>query len=247
MNDLEVSHPLLVVGSSSGIGLGLSTLFLSNNRTVYGISRRTPEALINHANYQHYNCDIESNSERFLLLDKLSKDLKLFNSVCSPITIVFMAGTNQVKPFLCYSEKEIESLFSLNLMSNICMTQGFLEMLLPSPRLNFIYASSIWSSMSAPFRAPYGASKAAIESFVRHLSAEYIDHNIFFYNLALGFVDTPLTQKTISDPIISSKVSRLGNSTYVPIADIYRTINLLETTTSLKGTTINISNGYQFL
>ena len=56
------------------------------------------------------------------------------------------------------------------------------------------------------------------------MSAEFLNESLFFYSLQLGFVDTPLTRRTITDPVIQSRISRLGNSSFVDISDIYKTV-----------------------
>jgi len=244
----HTNNPLVVIiGSSSGIGKYLAETFAFKDRKVIGISRRTPCNLIKLPNYTHYNCDITSDVELSLLTKSLINDHCIQSSTFGSVTVVFMSGSNTPKPFLSYTRLEISQLLDLNLMGNIWLTRILLDLFSKCYRVNFIYASSIWSSMSAAFRAPYGASKAAIDALVRHLTAEYIDSSFFFFSLALGFVDTPLTQKTILDPVISSKLTRLSASPFVPLIDIFLTIELLEATTSLKGATIDISNGYQFL
>ena len=235
---------VIVIGSSSGIGFGLAHSFLQEGRKVLGVSRSSPEDLIEHSNYIHLNIDITSSSCRSSFSSLLRQHLVDQSCLDIPISIIFMAGTNLVKPFSEYTHQEIESLFGLNLLSSIHVTQTLLEVLKGSLRLNFIYASSIWSSQSAPYRAIYGASKAAINSFVRHMSAEFLDESVFFYALQLGFVDTALTRRTISDPIIQSRMSRLGQSSFVGISDIYNTVKLLETTTALKGSTIDLCNSF---
>ena len=243
----QLSQPLpIVIGSSSGIGLSLSKIFVNNHRLCFGLSRSL-SPLENSDLYFHSQYDITSGD-----LSTLDRLIDHFFLHCSPdissgLTFIFMAGTNNVKPFPQYSSTEILDLFELNVFSQIKLVQFFLRKFEFSSRCNFIFASSIWSALSASHRALYGSTKASLESLVRHLTVEYMESSNFFYALRLGFVDTPLTRRTLSNPVIQSRISRLGNLKFIPPDDIYQTIKLLESTTSLRGSTIDLSNGASFL
>ncbi len=54
--------------------------------------------------------------------------------------------------------------------------------------------SSIWGKISKAYRAPYSASKFAIDGLTVAISAEVASDNVLVNSVAPGFIDTELTR-----------------------------------------------------
>jgi len=68
--------------------------------------------------------------------------------------------------------------------------------------------SSIWSKIAAEGRGTYSIAKAALNAFARQVAVEYGNKSIYSISLILGFIKTPLTEKTARDPRIESAKQR---------------------------------------
>ena len=153
-----------------------------------------------------------------------------------------------VKPIIDYEDIDIQDMFSINLLSQIKITKELIRNHNFDRRIDFIYASSIWASSSAKYRSIYGATKSGINGFVRNLSKEFIKKSLFAKYLELGWVETPLSIKTANDPEIKELQKRLPKENlFIPINDIYLTIQLIKSTCSYRGSSFKIDKGYSIL
>ena len=238
---------ILIAGSSSGIGNALCHSFLrKESNYVIGISRRSTPDLDKYSNYVNLNYDLSNLNSSEMIINYLKNDRN--NYLPKVDTLIYMAGFNITKPITEYKIEEINKLYNVNTISMILLSKEIIGQHDFVNRLNIIYASSIWASCSAPFRAIYGSTKSSINSFLRHLTSEYVDKPFYANCLDLGWVDTPLSRQTENDPIIKSKQNRIDpKNRYIKMGEIFRTIESLRELTSFRGSSINIDNGFSIL
>ena len=238
---------ILIAGSSSGIGNALCHYFLSKeNYYVIGISRRSTPDLDKFDNYINLNYDLSNLNSTQRIIHYIKNDID--NSFPKVDTLIYMAGFNITRPITEYKIDDINKLYNVNTISMILLSKEIIAQHDFVNRLNIIYASSIWSSCSAPFRAIYGSTKSSINSFLRHLTSEFVDKPFYANCLNLGWVDTPLSRKTENDPIIRAMQNRIDpKNRYIQMDDILRTIESLRELTSFRGTSITIDSGFSIL
>lgn len=63
-----------------------------------------------------------------------------------------------------------------------------------------VFIGSVAGHLPTPGSAPYGMAKAGVNSLVRSLSVEVAPDRINVNAIAPGLIDTPMTEKTLSDP-----------------------------------------------
>ena len=237
---------ILIAGSSSGIGYELASFYLSKNYHIIGIARNFPSSFANHKKYFHLKIDLKNTSNIILLSDFLKS--KAYKNIEPISTSILLSGINIVKPIINYEDIDIQDMFSINLLSQIKITRELIKHHDFDRRIDLIYASSIWASSSAAYRSIYGATKSGINGFVRNLSKEFINKSLFANYLELGWVDTPLSRKTANDPEIKELQKRLPKENlFIPINDIYLTIQLIKSTCSYRGSSFKIDKGYSIL
>ncbi len=237
---------ILISGSSSGIGYELASLYLSKNYHVIGIARNFPPKFVNNKKYIHLTIDLKHTSNVLILTDFLKSNI--YKNIEPISTSILLSGINIVKPIINYEDIDIQELFSINLLSQIKITKELIKNHNFDRRIDFIYASSIWASSSAKYRAIYGATKSGINGFVRNLSKEFINKPLFANYLELGWVNTPLSARTANDPIIKELQKRLPKENlFIPINDIFLTIELIKSTSSYRGSSFKIDQGYSIL
>lgn len=190
---------VLITGHTSGLGLSLTEKFLSKGYKVYGISRTTNKLL---SNKNQLNCDL-SNPDEISKASNWVKNLKID-------LIIHSAGTNIIKRIESNEFKDYTTALNLHVLS---ITQIF-KGVLPYMKNNggkLILISSIWSKIAADGRGTYSMAKAALNAFARQVAIEYGNKSIYSVSLILGFIKTPLTQKTSKDPRIESAKQRVLN------------------------------------
>lgn len=80
------------------------------------------------------------------------------------------------------------------------------------------------------------------------MSKEFINKPLFANYLELGWVNTPLSARTANDPIIKELQKRLPKENlFIPINDIFLTIELIKSTSSYRGSSFKIDQGYSIL
>ncbi|ASJ17571.1 oxidoreductase [Thermococcus chitonophagus] len=140
---------VLITGSSSGIGLELSKIFLSKGYRVYGVSRREVNL---GDNYTHIKADLSIRKgieivKKFLGNEKLD-------------ILVNNAGFGILKPILEHSWEEMEEIFRLNVISPIILTRELLSKLKLDAKVVFVISGAAFVKIiDMPV---YGASKSAL-------------------------------------------------------------------------------------
>lgn len=155
----------LVIGGSNGIGLSIVNQLNNNNNIdkifIFDIS--TPAKVFSDK-VEYYAFDVTKDNylffEQFLDIDIL----------------IISAGIGRVAPFEMLTEVEIKKVFEINSLSPIKIIKIFYEKLL-NDNLYCAVLSSIAGKIASPLFSVYGASKAALGSFVENINIELIKKN----------------------------------------------------------------------
>ena len=116
--------------------------------------------------------------------------------------LVNSAGVSQPVPSLDMPPSVWNQIIDVNLNGVFFCSQAAAQ---PMSRQNsgvIISLSSISAALGFPMRAPYCASKAAVEALTRVLAAEWAVFNIRVNAVAPGYIMTPLVEKNIANGIV---------------------------------------------
>jgi len=176
---------VLVTGGSRGIGKSIVDLFLSKGHQVDAPTRD--------------------------ILD-LSKPLYFEGDGGHFDIIINNAGIN---PLALIKDIPDEEVMRVNYFSPLQIIQNCLPYMVGQQYGRIINIGSIWIDISKPNRAAYSASKSALHSLTKSLTAEYAHKNILTNTISPGFVGTDLTYQnnTKEEIALLSKqipVGRLG-------------------------------------
>ena len=219
MNVQKSSTRTLLIGSSRGIGLAISRMLLDNGHFVHGVSRTSSP--ITHQSYLHSSLDI-SLADQFV-------DFLTSIKLPSFDNFIVVAGTNNVRHLNQLSINDLHDLFSVNFIPSFLLTTHLAKSLSNSPSRHLrtiLLFGSIWSTFGIKGRSLYGTSKSALVGFARHACSELSDFNCLINVLSPGFVDTGLTSKTSSDPLIAEAMRRSGYK-LIPPDSLYPIVNSL--------------------
>ena len=196
---------IIVTGTSRGIGYELALLFANAGHQVLALSRKTPQALIEHENISCLSVDLSNESDLDIVKDFLSSSWKKVDA------IVHNAGSLLLKPFLETTQKDFEDIYKVNVFAVANLTRICLPYLQKGSHVVTISSmGGIQGSLKFAGLAAYSSSKGAVITLSELLAEEYKEKGISFNVLALGSVQTEMLQEAFPGyqaPISASEMA----------------------------------------
>ena len=132
--------------------------------------------------------------------DEVTKAAQDTRSQMGEVTLLFNnAGIMPCKPFLAYSQKEVEKIFDVNVYSQFWTVKEFLPRMINLNKGHIISMSSMAGITGTPNLVPYCSSKFAVKGFMDALFLEVRannpDSNIYMTTIHPFVVDTGLAKK----------------------------------------------------
>ena len=186
---------VIITGTSRGIGAVIAHTLLMNEPSYYviGMSRtytdQVGELEKRYSSYRHILIDL---SDTTGIADAMKH---IFDS-CPPMHgLVCNAATVREGLLTDMCEQDISEVFNANVLSPMIMTRLVVKnMLLNNTKGSFVFISSICSLTGFSGLSVYGASKGAINSFVKSAAREWGTKGIRFNAIAPGLIDTDMTR-----------------------------------------------------
>ncbi len=181
---------IIITGTSRGIGYELALQFANAGHQVLAISRKTPQALLEHPNVSCLSLDISVAEdvlqvEKFILQTWKKVDVLLHN-----------AGRLLHKPFDQISADEFQSVYKVNVFAVAELTKICIPFMQKGSHVVTISSmGGIQGSMKFAGLAAYSSSKGAVITLSELLAEEYKEQGIAFNVLALGAVNTEMLQE----------------------------------------------------
>src|ERR1700745_671614 len=201
----------VITGGTSGIGLATAKLFVKEGAYVFITGRRQKEL---DAAVQAIGCNVtgvQGDVARLADLDRLYEAVKTKGR----IDVVFAnAGVAEFAPLGKITEEHFDKLFDTNVTGTLFTVQKAL------PRLKYgdsiILNGLVGSVKGTPAFGVYGATKAALRSFVRTWTSDLKDRHIRSNVISPGPTDTPVIDGQPADAIArivsTIPMGRMGES-----------------------------------
>lgn len=233
---------ILVTGASSGIGrsTAIECSKLGANLILTG---RKEEEL------QNTISSLKSGEHKFIVGDlTLREDLeKLITQLTILDGIVLCAGKGLLSLIQFSDQKKFDELFSINFFSQIELLKNILKKKLIKKGSSIVAVSSVAGNGSFTIgNGIYGASKAALNSYMKFCAKELSPKGIRVNTVLPGIIDTPfIHQNSASDDSYqkikdSLPLKRFGKPEEVAYAIIYL---LSDASSWVTGTSLVIDGG----
>jgi len=193
MNFNLKNKKVLITGSSGGIGLSLSEIFLKMECKI--IFTSSDNNKLNELKNKFGN-------ENIYYLLNLS-DLNSLPSSISKITeentdidiLINNAGISKDNLFLRMKVDQWNEVINVNLNSNFFILKSILPNMIKNKKGNIIGITSVVANTGNPGQTNYTASKSGMISMYKSLALEVSQRNININLIAPGFIQTPMTEK----------------------------------------------------
>jgi len=209
--DIEYKN-ILVTGASSGIGkeIAIKLNALGANIIITGRNEErlneTRDLLIYHLGIpvESYPCDLSKEDD----IRKMVTELPQLDGV------VFCAGVVEYYPIKFINAEKINNIFSVNLNSQIILTQQLTKNKKLKPNGSLVYISSIASKIGVAGTSLYAASKAGLNGFVKVAASELSNQKIRANSICPGIIQTPMTGKAqnVNDDLAKDYPLGLGET-----------------------------------
>jgi len=181
---------IISTGTSRGIGYELALQFANAGHQVLAISRKTPQALIEHPNVSCLSLDI-SVAEDLLQVEKF-----IAQTWKNVAILIHNAGSLLHKPFGQISTEEFQNIYKVNVFAVAELTRICIPYMQEGSHVVTISSmGGIQGSMKFAGLAAYSSSKGAVITLSELLAEEYKEQGIAFNVLALGAVNTEMLQE----------------------------------------------------
>lgn len=197
----------LVTGGSSGIGLAAARLLKENGAQV-AISGRSREKL-DAAVAELGNDVLAIQADVSSLADLSRMNLEIENAFGSLDIVFANAGVALGTPLASADEATYHKIMDINVKGVFFAVQAVLPLLREGSSI--ILNTSWLNQVGTPGRAILSASKAAVRSFARTMSAELVDRKIRVNAVSPGSIETPIHRgKDQSEQEFRAYAERVG-------------------------------------
>ena len=181
---------IIITGTSRGIGYELALQFATAGHQVLAISRKTPQALMEHPNVSCLSLDIS-------VAEDLQQVEKFISQTWKKVDVLLHnAGRLLHKPFGQISAEEFQNVYKVNVFAVAELTKICIPFMQKGSHVVTISSmGGIQGSMKFAGLAAYSSSKGAVITLSELLAEEYKELGIAFNVLALGAVNTEMLQE----------------------------------------------------
>ena len=186
----------VITGGTSGIGLATAKLFVKEGAYVFITGRREKELDAAVQAIGRHVTGVQGDVARLADLDRLYEAVKTKGR----IDVVFAnAGVAEFSPFGKITEEHFDKLFDTNVKGTLFTVQKALALM--NDGGSIILNGSVASVKGTPAFGVYGATKAALRSFVRTWTSDLKDRHIRSNVVSPGPTDTPIVDGQPEDAI----------------------------------------------
>lgn len=236
----------VVTGCNKGIGKEILKVFSNNGANVYACSRKIDEK------FKKFCKDLEHKNKT--IVTPINLDLEEENKVKSAADlidvkidiIVNCAATIQTSLYQMTTQRDLRSIFQINVFSQILFTQYLLKKMTKNKDGGSIIFVSSTSALDGNFgRNAYASTKAALITQAKVLSKELGLKNIRVNAVAPGLTDTEMLKKNSPETLINKMKENISLGRIAKPEEIANVILFLSSDLSsyITGQVIRVDGG----
>jgi 3-oxoacyl-[acyl-carrier protein] reductase len=160
--------------------------------------------------------------------------------------LVNCAGENLPKQISDVTDAHLNQTLQVNFISAFQLLRSIAEGMASRGWGRIVNVSSIYSGLARPGRAPYSASKSALDALTRSAALEFGPRGVLVNSVCPGFVDTELTRRNNSPEVLASLASATALQRLARPEEIARLVEFLagEHNTYLTGQSLVVDGGF---
>ena len=194
----------LITGGNSGIGFATAQLFLAEGARVAITGKDSGRVAEAKTALGGKVETLIANVARVVEIEAMAAEAK---TKLGSIDVLFVnAGIGLPTPFEAVSEEQYDDQFNVNIKGAFFTVQKLLPLL--KDGASVIFTSSTADEMGLPGLSVYSASKAALRSLVRTLTAELAGRRIRVNSIAPGPTETPIHGKMGIPPEVAETMMK---------------------------------------
>ena len=189
---------IVVTGCLKGIGRATLDMLAENGANVWACSQHEDSGFAAHIKVLEKSHKVAVTPLYFDLLDQesIKAAVKVIFSAKKPVdALVNIAGMTQDALFQMVSMDQMKQVFEVNFFSQILFTQYITKLMLRNKKGSVVNVVSISGIDGNPGQLSYSASKGALISATKTLSAELAPQGIRVNAIAPGVINTEMTEK----------------------------------------------------
>lgn len=233
---------LLITGASSGIGKATAILASKMGANVVLVARdhqRLDETLSQLFGEGHMVFPAE-------LTDQVQLN-SLVDSVCTLDGAVFCAGKGLTLPVQFCDREHFDEIFNVNFFSTVELMRLLYKKRKISKNASVVILASMGGTrVFSGGNGIYGASKAALDSFMKFAAKEFAARKVRVNSICPAMVDTPLIHRgTVTEEQLAEDAARYPLKRYGQPADIANAVVFLLSDASswITGTSMIVDGG----
>lgn len=180
---------MLVTGASRGIGAEIARAFAERGAHVVGT--RTLSGESDSPCSEWLVADFTDIAQIRTCAEEIAK--------IGPDVLINNAGINKIGPFASINPEDFLRIQQVNVFAPFLLCQAAIPAMKARAWGRIVNISSIWGKIGKEHRAPYAASKFALDGITLALAAEHSQDGILANCVAPGFTDTELTRRVLGE------------------------------------------------
>jgi 2-deoxy-D-gluconate 3-dehydrogenase len=238
----------LVTGASRGIGARVAVGLAADDFSIAITSRSherlkstCDEILSNNGAVYPAALDVQD-------VDQIEKVISNIENEFGPIEVLINnAGVNLPTPALNLTVDQWDEVLDTNLRGLFFCAQAVARYMSQRKSGRIVNISSAAGLRATSDRAHYGTSKAGLNFLTRNLAFEWSKYNITVNAVAPTFVQTELSEKTLSDPELRSYyLEKIPLGRFGTTSDVVNAVKFLVSPSSgfITGITLPVDGGF---
>lgn len=232
------NRKVFITGASRGIGRAIAKLFVAEGATVLGSATSNENDLESIGVHESIIVDFSIRSD----IERCAQFVRQHR----PDIVINNAGINNPSSFEEINHDEFLRIQLVNVFAPMVICQAAIQGMRENGWGRIVNIASAFSKVSKEHRAPYSASKFALDGLTLSLAIEHSATGILANCVSPGFIDTDMTRRILGDEGIRQMIKSVPIGRLAQPHEIAHLVLWLSSSenTYLTGQNIAVDGGF---